>query len=480
MDQVRNIIAQAAGRRQERDCDPTTSAKLTDGGLLEMVYDPVRKISMFALWKDGHWELVEEYRFPDGRRVVPYSSTNNLIAHEVILFPLGPEEYGSDLELVATIQTFIHGYVDMSPLFERIAAYYVLLTWLFDSFNELPYLRVRGDPGTGKTRFLQTVGSLCYKPIFASGASTVSPLFRILDAIRGTLVIDESDFRVSDERAEVVKIFNNGNARGFSVLRSEASFGTKEYNPRAYHVFGPKLVATRGFFDDPALENRFLTEELGSRTLRQDVPISLPREHAAAAQRLRNRLLLFRFRNSEASRNLEGLVDRGLEPRLSQIFTPLLAVVGDVATRKDLQDLARSYSREMLADRSLGFEATILEVIRDLWSAAGKPPAIKELAIRLVDRQSGGQLPTTPKKIGWIVRRKLGLETQRSNGVYVIASWEKPRLNQLCVRYGLDADQTRNQSQDSVAPSGERPTVSTGEVSAGGVGSDSPSSPSGP
>ena len=66
-----------------------------------------------------------------------------------------------------------------------------------------------------------TVGSLCYKPIFASGASTVSPLFRTLDLFRGTLVIDEGDFRFSDEKAEVIKILNNGNARGFPVPRTE-------------------------------------------------------------------------------------------------------------------------------------------------------------------------------------------------------------------------------------------------------------------
>ena len=89
--------------------------------------------------------------------------------------------------------------MDVSPSFEKIATHYVLLSWVYDAFQELPYLRVRGDFGSGKTRALLTIGSLCYKPMFASGASTVSPLFRILDAFRGTLVMDESDFRFSDE-----------------------------------------------------------------------------------------------------------------------------------------------------------------------------------------------------------------------------------------------------------------------------------------
>lgn len=67
-----------------------------------------------------------------------------------------------------------------------------------------------GDAGSGKTRFLLTGGSICYKSIFASGASTTSPLFSILDIFNGTLLIDEGDFPKSDEKADIVKILNNG------------------------------------------------------------------------------------------------------------------------------------------------------------------------------------------------------------------------------------------------------------------------------
>ena len=206
---------------------------------------------------------------------MPYPPGNNLIKNEVILLPSGPEEYGSEAELAAEIQAYIHRYVDLSPQFERIASYYVLFSWLYDSFNELPYLRVRGDYGSGKTRFLLVVGSLCYKPVFTTGASTVSPIFHILDAFRGTLIIDEGDFRWSDDKAEIVKILNNGNNSGSPVLRSEVS-RTGEFSPRAFQVYGPKIVATRNLYDDRALESRFITEETGSRGLRRDIPINLP------------------------------------------------------------------------------------------------------------------------------------------------------------------------------------------------------------
>src|SRR5216683_715539 len=271
--------------RKERRI-PAVSAVLGDGTILETVVDREAKRTSFVLAKDGEWQSADSVPIDSSARLVPYSPRNNLLAHDVVLLPSEPEEYGSEQDLLHSIESFIHRYVDVSPLFEKIASYYVLLTWVYDDFNELPYLRLRGEPGSGKTRFMLTVGSLCYKPIFASGASTVSPLFRILDSFRGTLVIDEGDFRLSDEQAEIVKILNNGNAKGFPVLRSEAS-KNKEYNPRAFAVFGPKIVATRGFFEDKALESRCLTEAMGQTGLRDDVPINLPPEHKEEALHLR-------------------------------------------------------------------------------------------------------------------------------------------------------------------------------------------------
>ena len=252
---------------------PTASAILGDGSIVEMLFQPEKHQTLLCAMKNGEIRCLSDI-VDNGERLVPYSPGNNLLAHEVVLFPSEPLEYESETELISEIQAFIHAHVDVSPLFEKIASYYILFSWVYDSFNELPYLRVRGDTGSGKTRCLLTVGALCYKPIFASGASTVSPIFRILDSFRGTLIVDEGDFRFSDEKADIVKILNNGNARGFPVLRSESVSG-KEFDPRAYAVFGPKMIATRSYFEDRALESRCLTEETGGRTLRSDIPLNL-------------------------------------------------------------------------------------------------------------------------------------------------------------------------------------------------------------
>src|SRR3989449_7717340 len=434
-------LQQAAEKAKKQSARPTVSTVLADGSVVEMVYRPEERRTLFCVSKDGE-SRYEPNILDQDRRIVPYSPRNNLLLNDVVLFPSEASAYESEQELVEGIRVFIHRYVDTSALFEQIASYYVLFTWVYDDFNELPYLRLRGDTGSGKTRCLLTVGSLCYKPIFASGASTVSPLFRILDSMRGTLIVDEGDFRFSDEKAELVKILNNGNGRGFPVLRSESVSG-REFSPRAYTVFGPKLIATRGYFQDRALESRCLTEETGGRKLRDDIPINLTGDYKREALELRNKLLMFRFRSFGKRQIDPALVDRSIEPRLAQIFVPLLSVIEDAGAREALRQVAREYHKELVADRGMDVEAQVLEIIQGLQSVSDDAGiAIKEIASRFIEQHGEDfERKVTPHWIGRIVRRKLGLKTEKRHGSYVIAATEGPKLARLYEKYGVSNGQ---------------------------------------
>ncbi len=409
-----------------------------DGTLVEMTHDADVGETAFAVGDSDNIETQSEFRSERLGRLRPFSPVNSLIAHNVVLFPSGAEEYGSKRDLLRRIQSHIHEFVDLSPLFERLATYYVLLSWLYDCFQEVPYLRVIGDPGTGKTRFLRVVGSLCYRPIFASGASTTSPVFRMLDTMRGTLVLDEADFRRSDEKSQLVKILNNGIMRGFPVLRTEQDARTSEYSPRAYHVFGPKIVATRQPFSDPALESRFISERTGERDLREDIPISLPRDHDDRARALRNQLLLFRFRERARVAAVDVRVERELDPRLSQMFSPLLAIIDEPEARREVEDLARSYHDQLIEERGLRPEAQLLRAIRDLVAAGTASPSVGAIAERLQSTY-GAEFRdgVTPRWVGQRLRSGLGLRAERRRSGYVIPASEAPKLARLWARYGI-------------------------------------------
>ncbi len=417
---------------------PTTSAIFDDGTIIELVYSPERHKTFLAIWSAGRWTLQARVTTSGGITLVPFSPDNNLIANEAVLLPSGPTIYGSEDKLLAEIQDFIHRYVDLSPTFETIATHYVLLTWLHDAFNELPYLRLRGDFGAGKTRALLTIGSLCYKAFFASGASTVSPIFHTLNAFRGTLILDEADFRFSDAKADIVKILNNGNVRGMPILRTMMN-RQREFNPQAFQVFGPKIVATRSSYDDKGLESRFITEAMGPRELRPDIPINLPEAMKEEARELRNKLLLYRFHRRFETKLDESLIDPKLEPRLNQILVPLLSVVGDRKLREDLRSVASELQAGLVAERGLLAEAQVLEIVAELMATSERAfVPLADVTVGLIERYGAEyERPITNRWIGGILRRRLNLRTYKSHGIYVVPTTERAKIEALCARYGV-------------------------------------------
>jgi hypothetical protein len=418
---------------------PTISRALPDGTLIEAVCDlDTARTALAVRAPDGTVRVVPEHTLPTGERLIAYSAQNNLIATGCVLLPSDVGEVGDKGDLVGAIQAFIHRYVDLSPSFEEIAAYYVLLTWVYDAFGELPYLRFRGDFGTGKTRALLTVGSVCYKPFFASGASTVSPIFHVLDAFGGTLVLDEADFRFSDATAELTKILNNGNVAGLPVLRTMTN-RHRELNPQAFSVFGPKIVGMREHFADRALESRFLTEETGQRPLRPDISIHLPKSLRAEALLLRNRLLAWRFAARHTVAPDPTRLVSGVAPRLNQTALALLSIVDDESVRERIAcELVREEARTV-GERASSLEATVLAAICEVApKAGGAGISVAAVATAVCSKISGNlEIPLSPKSVGFVIRTRLRLTTVKSRGIYVIPNTERGRIAALADRFGV-------------------------------------------
>ena len=418
---------------------PIISRTCPDGTLIEAIYDPETTETALAVGRsDGTSSIVPDFDLPTGERLVPYSPHNNLIASGCVLLPRDIGEFGDKGDLVRAVRAFIHRYVDLSPLFEEIAAHYVLLTWVYDAFNELPYLRLRGDYGTGKTRALLAVGSLCYKPFFASGASTVSPIFHVLDAFGGTLILDEADFRFSDASAELTKILNNGTVAGLPVLRTMTN-RHRELNPQAFKVFGPKIVGMRRDFADAALESRFLTEETGQRPLRPDIPIHLPNAMKTEARALRNRLLAWRFRARSTVGTDPARLIPGIAPRLNQTALSLLSIIDDAELRERMAQQLAGEEARVLSERASSVEAAVLAAICEVArEAPASAISLSAVAAQFSRKTLGtSEAPITSKAVGFVVRTKLRLPTVKSRGVYVIPQIERSRIAALAARHGV-------------------------------------------
>ena len=219
---------------------------------------------------------------------------SSLFEKGTVRLPSGIEEYGTDYELFLDVRAFVNTYVELDDgPFRSFAAAYILYTWLFDNFEVAPYLRALGDFESGKTTLLRVVGSVCYRPIFVVGATTVAAVFRILAHMRGTLILDEADYdRRSPIWAELVKVLNTGAHTGFPVIRAERTTEGGPFDVESYDTFGPKVLGSRHPFPDPALESRCLsyTTPIIPR-LRDNIDLWADANFWTTALQMRNKLV---------------------------------------------------------------------------------------------------------------------------------------------------------------------------------------------
>ena len=403
---------------------------LPDGTVGEMVVTKDDERS-FMIVANGSVRKVYQYETTK----VTYLPTNDLMVGEVVHFAANAAPYGSQALLFKEIKRFIHRYLELPADFEEITSLYVLLTWVYEFAPSIPYLRVIGDWGTGKTRFLQVAGAVCFRPIFASGATTPAPIFRILEQFRGTLVFDEADFKDSAAWSEMVKLLNNGYRPGMPVLRADKENG--KWYPRSYQVFGPKLISTRFPFKDEALESRCLTSEMLPLT-RDDIPRVLPPAFDKEVNELRSKLLTFRLANLI---KLKGktfgneLLEPNLQPRLQEILIPLKVMLnGDGAMAEAMVGFVHRLQDNLYYRRKESFEGKVLMALLELHDEDLELSS-QNIADRIA--QSDADSEINSRKVGWIIK-KLGLVKERvGKSRQRIIRWDQDRVRRLSLTYGL-------------------------------------------
>lgn len=412
---------------------------LKEGGqIYEMVYNKEENTTQFVTMTNGEVEYLEKVE-QNGETYYPYPATNNILKYGAVLFPTEALDYETDKKLLEEIYSFIHKYLDLSDFFQEITPYYVLFTWIYDNFEELPYLRAIGDYGTGKSRFLKTVGSICYKPMFTFAATTTSPIFRMIEEYKGTLIIDEADMKYSDSNSDIIQILNTGYQKDIPILR--AGEGKENFNPTSYQVFGPKLLASRNNFQDQALESRCLIEKMGSLK-RKDIPHNLNDNFRNEALRLRNKLLLWRLKNYGMKKGKEEIYNDAIEPRLNQIIYPLSSVIDDKEIMEKLKKYIKNYNQELITDRGLTIEATILRIIIVLIRNNNFDITVQKITTIYNSDEAKEDKNLSAKRIGGILRKKLGLKTERRNMGYILdIEHAKNEIPNICKKYGFSDEE---------------------------------------
>lgn len=437
----------------------TIGEHLSSGEVLEMCYDPNRcPKTFFVLHRNGTNEIVNTFTdLKSGRVFKPFPEDTALTSGAVIL-PNGVGDNESLDVLFSEIRQHVQALVALSEDDYTIVSLYVLATWRYDSFRSFPYLSIRGDFGTGKSRLLKVVSHLCYKTLISSAASSAPFIFRSLAKFRGSLSVDEADLDDNPNRKELSNILLLGYEKGATVQRCSSELNG--YEPMSFPVFGPKLLASRHNYKDQSLESRCIRIVMHATRDARKFRYNLPNDFEQSSQALVAKLLAYRLQNTSVESEEIELDQAGIEPRVAQILQPLYAILSQLQSRVDhravLDNLASRMSREVLDSRQDSDEGAVLRCLLDLISSNCCQASLKNMTSdvnAVIGTSKSNWLDE--KKVAGILRNSFQLTLQRKNKgtILHISEDDAARIVAYGQRYRLQASPQPDHAPEPTPPS---------------------------
>jgi len=354
---------------------------------------------------------------------------DNLVETGTVLVPDKATEYGQLDDLILALVSHINKYVEVDEDFLYLSTAYILFTYRYSDVSNLGYIRVIGEFECGKSRYLQAVGRLCYLPCIFSTAPTDASIFRVSERYPGTLVIDEGDKNFSDTNSLFVKILNSGYQKEASLIRCSGT----SFTPESFGCYGPKVLACRYPYDDPALESRLISYNMQPKT-REDIPLLLGQEFLEEQKVLRQQLMMYRLKNLGTPLQPIPIIPE-IGNRKNQIYLSISLVVQSETLIAHVGSyLKKAYKDEVIQRSVQGPEAELLHIISTLVKQPGDKIPLKSIAKQYNEEHDLEKMNT--RQIGKCLRG-MNLHTCPGTGNITCYEHKESPFKQAASKYGL-------------------------------------------
>ena len=288
-------------------------------------------------------------------------------------------EPGAALDAVAD---FLDRFVAWPSEHARVAsALWVAHTYLIESFDSTPRLAfLSPEPGSGKTRALEVIGSLVRHPMHAINC-TPAALFRSVADLdrRPTILFDEIDtiFGPRAKDNEEVRGFLNAGHRRSGVAYRCVGLGSSQ-KVAAFPAFA--AVAVAGLDDLPAtIASRAIIVRMRRRACDEHVEPYRLRHHEPQGLAIGERLAdaLEAVTLVEEPDLPPGVVDRPAD-----VWEPLLAIAQSI--NPTWADAARRACLHLVGEARTGhpsLNVALLDDLRTVFTTAGRPDAMPSAAL---------------------------------------------------------------------------------------------------
>ena len=343
--------------------------------------------------------------------------------------------------LYSLLIDFLHDSIYFeNPAEYTVFALWIMASWVPESFDSSPYLMFIAPKDSGKTRGLDIISELGYRPIPAVSFSS-SSMFRAVNMWSCTLLVDEAEYQINaktEKGQDLYAILNGGYKRGMYAIRTSTVDDT--YIPMPFNIFGFKaLAATRPF--NSTLESRCVIFHMEQHEIKN---LLLPKEDC---EDLRNRLLFFRF--SSLQKIPLVFPEKLKRGRIIELFTPLYSIASlieksipktlQLTILKELDTyIEETYSHNIQEDNISQIEPCIIHTMLERFDSPNNDAMI--VSLKDIYESIRYEFPTETKQHIGIILKAMGFDRRRSHiGTFVDLSTlkNKQKLDQYIERYKI-------------------------------------------
>lgn len=362
--------------------------------------------------------------------------------------------------LFREIKATIRRYVDIEEWCATLLALWIMCTHIYTLFDSFPYILLHAEKGSGKSRVLKLAAQLTSMGQYWV-SPRVAPLFRSVEALHPTLLLDELEFLNDEEQAELVNLLNAGYERGAVVPRMNKDTMMVEY----FDAYCPKALATTQSLSS-VLQTRCLRIPI-RRTTNQEFVSKDPMVDHNVLKDIQKELVIWSIENGmEIARTDQHEIEKkykkkfeGSPPRIFQIMRPILVLydflkLGEIDEAESLTKIIENQAQEAKNISVDDSDQRILATLYKCLVFGHHPLHTKDIISELGMEEDSERKFYNAHRIG-LSLKKYGIESRTINGrkEYLGKSSlddAKKVVKELCQRYNIDisdADMEKEQKE---------------------------------
>ena len=317
-----------------------------------------------------------------------------------------------------------------------------LLTYLSPSLAAVPYVSVSGPMGSGKSKILELLQQVVFRPLLTSSTSEAA-IFRSLHAFGHTALLDEAERLRDPEMQGVLANLLAGYKRGGCATRCEKA-GDGQILLRHFSVFGCKAFAAINEVP-PTLASRCIAVPMFRSPKGSIKPRLRVDDDAELWQRLRDALHILAMEHGSEWLDLPGRQD--VVPEMSgrnfELWQPLLGLAAWFEDRgaRGLLDLLRQHAMLLIEQGREAATPPDDEVLLQALARAvgsGIAPTAGELLATVQDAEPSLFRNWTARAVAAHLKR-YGILSRKTNGKKFFDP-SHADLRRVQESYGIDLD----------------------------------------